>query len=257
MSYPEAPFLSRTELPIQNTHTTGRSGGPGRRAGGRTTLQTSSNWRILKRPSTGPVTNVVNLRPKTTIFSEKAVGLTAFVTTDRESTRKTPWIDDVCNNTQKIGQKSQRARPLRYPRAAPQRPGTTGVEGTGGTGGYGCGVRGRRRVLAGLFTATRHHWCGGRRRDRRAWLRCPWAVAGPGRASRRRAERSSRRGRLAGGPPPTGTPSSPAQQGTPSSPAQQGTQSSPAQQAVGRDSARNTSGLRCNGVPTASLPGPS
>ena len=169
MSYPEAPFLSRTELPIQNTHTTGRSGGPGRRAGGRTTLQTSSNWRILKRPSTGPVTNVVNLRPKTTIFNEKAAGLTTFITTDPKSTRKTPWIDDVCNNTQKIGQKSQRARPLRYPRAAPQRQaplvwraperpegtaaasvggggswpgysqrhGTTGVEGAGGTGGPG------------------------------------------------------------------------------------------------------------------------
>ncbi len=45
---------------------------------------------------------------------------------------------------------------------------------------------------------------------RRARLRCPWAAAGPGRASRRRAERSSQRGRLAGGPPPTGTPSSPA-----------------------------------------------
>ena len=47
-----------------------------------------------------------------------------------------------------------------------------------------------------------------------AWLRCPWAVAGPGRASRRRAERSSWRGRLAGGPPPTGTQSSPAPQST-------------------------------------------
>ena len=32
-------------------------------------------------------------------------------------------------------------------------------------------------------TATRPHWCGGHRRDRRAWLRRPWAVAGPGRAS--------------------------------------------------------------------------
>ncbi len=105
---------------------------------------------------------------------------------------------------------------------------------------------------------TRHHRCGGRRRDWRAWLRCPWAVAGPGRASSRRAEPlGSRRGRRAGGPPPTGTQSSPAQQGTQSSPAQQGTQSSPAQQAVGPDSARNTSGLRCNGVPTAALPGPS
>ena len=43
---------------------------------------------------------------------------------------------------------------------------------------------------------------GGRRRD---LPRCRWAAAGPGRASRRRAERSSQRGRLAGGPPPTGT----------------------------------------------------
>ena len=49
--------------------------------------------------------------------------------------------------------------------------------------------------------------CGGCRRAR---LRCRWAAAGPGRASRRRTERSSRRGQRAGGPPPTGTPSSPA-----------------------------------------------
>ena len=34
---------------------------------------------------------------------------------------------------------------------------------------------------------TRPHWHGGRRRDRRAWLRCQWAVAGPGRASGQRA----------------------------------------------------------------------
>ena len=63
----------------------------------------------------------------------------------------------------------------------------------------------RWRGLVGLFTATRPHWCEGRWRGGRAWLRCPWAVAGPGRASRRRAERSSLSGRLAGGPPPTGT----------------------------------------------------
>ena len=69
-------------------------------------------------------------------------------------------------------------------------PGTAGVEGAGGTGGH-----------------------------KRVRLRCPWAVAGPGRAahrhpdrleaaawpaglgraSRRRAERSSQRGRRAGG----------------------------------------------------------
>ena len=37
---------------------------------------------------------------------------------------------------------------------------------------------------------TRHHRCRGRRRDRRARPRCWWAVAGPGRASRRGTERS-------------------------------------------------------------------
>ena len=60
-----------------------------------------------------------------------------------------------------------------------------------------------------------------------AWLRRPWAVAGPGRASRRRAERSSRRGRRAGGPPPTGAQSSPARRVRP-------------------NGARNTSGAASN-----------
>ena len=97
-------------------------------------------------------------------------------------------------------------------------PGPTGVKGAGGAGETCRGAGGWRRGLAGTTQRHRHHWCGGRRRDRRAWLRCPWAVAGPGRASRRRAERSSRRGRLAGGPPPTGTPSSPAPQRGPPAP---------------------------------------
>ena len=146
--------------------------GPGRATSGRPTLQTSSNHHDLNRLARTSVTNVVNMSPKTSIFTEKAVGLTTFVTTGQKSTRKTPWIDDVCNNTR---------------RATCQH--------------------------------TRPHWCGGRRRDRRAWLRCPWAAAGPGqathrhpdrleaaarpagpgRASSRRAKRSSRRGRRAGG----------------------------------------------------------
>ena len=129
--------------------------GPGRATSGRPTLQTSSNQHDLNRLARTSVTNVVNLSPKTSIFSEKADGLTTFVTTGQKSTRKTPWIDDVCNNTRQA----------------------------------------RRQH-------TRHHLCGGRRRG---LPRCRWAAAGPGRASRRRAERSSRRGRLAGGPPPTGT----------------------------------------------------
>ena len=53
--------------------------------------------------------------------------------------------------------------------------------GVGGTGGPGCGARGRRRGLDGTTQHRRRHRRGGRRRDRRAWLRCPWAAAGPGR----------------------------------------------------------------------------
>ena len=140
--------------------------GLGRATNGRTTLQTSSNRSDLKALPRTSVTNVVNLSPKTTIFNEKAAGLTTFVTTDQKSTRKTPPIDDVCNNTQENGQKSQRARPLRCHgrrrdrraragfeptrRTRQQRPSPTGVEGTGGTGGPGCGARGRWRGLAGL-----------------------------------------------------------------------------------------------------------
>ena len=107
------------------------------------------------------VTNVVNLSQKTTIFSQKAVGLTTFVTTDR----KTPPIDDVCNNTHRTDRRDW----LRCPRAA-----------------AGPGRTTSRR--AERHQPRRPHWCGGRRRVRRAWLRCPWAVAGPGRASSRRAE---------------------------------------------------------------------
>ena len=181
--------------------------GPGRATSVRPTLQTSSNQHDLNRLARTSVTNVVNLSPKTSIFSEKADGLTTFVTTGQKSTRKTPWIDDVCNNTRcpvtPTGSGGARLR-CRWAVAGPGRAsrrraqphisheGPTGVEGAGG--------------------------------HERAWLRCLWAVAGPGRASRRRAERSSRRGRRAGGPPPTGTPSSPAHRtaraapGTPAGP---------------------------------------
>ena len=155
--------------------------GPGRATRGRPTLQTSSNHHDLNRLTKTPVTNVVNPSPKTTIISEKALRLTTFVTTNQKSTQKTPWIDDVCNNT---------------PPATLQRHSAAGVEGAGGTGGPDCGARGRRRSLAGRPVGgrrykrqhTRSHWCGGRRRDRRAILQCPWAAAGPGQALSRRTE---------------------------------------------------------------------
>ena len=55
-----------------------------------------------------------------------------------------------------------------------------------------------------------HRWADATHGASEAWLRCPWVVAGPGRASR--SITPSRRlacGDLAGGPPPTGTQSSP------------------------------------------------
>ena len=142
---------------------------------GRTTLQTSSNRSNLKALPRTSVTNVVNLRPKTTIFSEKAAGLTTFVTTDQKSTRKTPPIDDVCNNTQENGQKSQRARPLRCHgrrRDLPRCP-------------WAAAGPGRASSRRATHQHTRNHWRGG---HRRYLPRCRWAAAGPGRASRRRAD---------------------------------------------------------------------
>ena len=104
--------------------------GHGRATSGRPTLQTSSNQRNSNRLTRTPVTNVVNLSPKTTIFSEKALGLTTFVTTGQKSTRKIPPIDDVRNNTHQSTPKTQHARPLRHPQEA-ERP--------------GCGAHGQRR----------------------------------------------------------------------------------------------------------------
>ena len=85
--------------------------GIGQATSGRPMLQTSSNQRDSNHLARTSVTNVVNLSPKTAIFSEKALGLTTFVTTGQKSTRKTPWIDDVCNNTHPSTPKTQHARP--------------------------------------------------------------------------------------------------------------------------------------------------
>ena len=123
--------------------------GPGRATSGRPTLQTSSNQRDSNHLARTPVTNVVNLSPKTTIFSEKGLGLTTFVTTRQKATRKTPWIDDVCNNTHQSTPKTQHARPPMTPT---------------GSGGTWPGFETMHRATS----ATTPHWCGGRRRARRA-----------------------------------------------------------------------------------------
>ena len=68
-------------------------------------------------------------------------------------------------------------------------------------------MAGRCVLLSCGFSPTHDLPQEGTRREARhlCWLWCLGAAAGPGRASRRRAERSSRRGRRAGGPPPPGT----------------------------------------------------
>ena len=106
--------------------------------------------------------------------------MTTFVTTDQKTTRKTPPIDDVCNNTQKIGQKSQRARPP----VTPTESSGTRLQCPWAVAGPG--QASRRRTEPHISDTA--PLCGGRRRDRRARLRCPWAMVGPGQASRRRTE---------------------------------------------------------------------
>ena len=163
--------------------------GPGRATGGRPTLQTSSNQRDSNRLTRTPVTNVVNLSPKTAIFSEKALGLTTFVTTGQKSTRKTPPIDDVCNNTHQSTPKTQHARPLRRPQetAGPGRASRRRAEpdisdptplvwrapkGLVGQAAVPVGGGGAWPGFETTHQSTRQQRrrrrCGGRRRDRRA-----------------------------------------------------------------------------------------
>ena len=151
---------------------------PGRATSGRPTLQTSSNQRNSNRLARTSVTNVVNLSPKTSIFTEKADGLTTFVTTGQKSTRKTPWIDDVCNNTHQT-----------TPKHCNSNDANSMFEQVAGE--LRAKLMGDGRARPGFETthratsATRPHWCEGRRRD---LPRCRWAAAGPGRTSRRCTE---------------------------------------------------------------------
>ena len=67
-------------------------------------------------------------------------------------------------------------------------------------------------MQSGLSTMPRPaHRHGGCRKIRRAWLRCPWAVAGPGRTTSRRAEPKARGadGSRAGRRPPAHTAARP------------------------------------------------
>ena len=135
--------------------------GPGRATSGRPTLQTSSNQHDSHRLARTSVTNVVNLSPKTSIFTEKADGLTTFVTTGQKSTRKTPWIDDVCNNTHQT-----------TPKHCNSNVANSMFEQVAGE--LRAKLMGDGRARPGFETthratsATRPHWCEGRRRDRRA-----------------------------------------------------------------------------------------
>ena len=75
----------------------------------------------------------------------------------------------------------------------------------GGNGVIRTTTRRRHADSQPLMLQNPHrHRYGGHRRERRAWPRHPW-TAGPGRTTSQRADRSEQRGRLAGGPPPTGT----------------------------------------------------
>ena len=142
--------------------------GPGRATRGRPTLQTSSNHHDLNRLTKTPVTNVVNPSQKTTIISEKALRLTTFVTTEQKSTQKTPWIDDVCNNTHQP-HSSDTAPPVWREPEGPE--GQTAVP-VGGGGAWPDNEPTHRATRQ----YTRPHWCGGRRR---VLPRCRWAPEGP------------------------------------------------------------------------------
>ena len=111
--------------------------GPGRATSGRPTLQTSSNQRNSNRLARTPVTNVVNLSPKTNIFNEKAIRLTTFVTT-----RTKPHASDTA--------------PLAW--RAPEGPATVPVGGGGAWPGFETTRRAKlaARTARGRAAAHRH-----------------------------------------------------------------------------------------------------
>ena len=76
---------------------------------------------------------------------------------------------------------SQRAQ---APQAPPDWRPPRGLRGQAAVPEGGSMARANNKPTHRATSATWHHWCGGRRRDRRAWSRCRWVAAGPGRASR-------------------------------------------------------------------------
>ena len=95
ISYPEAPFLSRTELPIQNTrHLLIR---------GRRRDRPQGRW-------ADDVTNVVKPERFEAPCEDSCYKRRQSRSKNRYFQRKSRWIDDVCNNTQQKGQKTQRGR---------------------------------------------------------------------------------------------------------------------------------------------------
>ena len=110
----------------------------------------------------------------------------------------------------------------------------------------------RGAVRTQYHATTRPNWCGGRRRVWRAWLRCSWAVVGPGGASRRRAEPKAcgAAGSRAGRRPRARQAARPSEQpGPASSPAQRaarpGGQLGPTRQRVERSAKAEWSGGTC------------
>ena len=164
--------------------------GPGRATGGRPTLQTSSNQRDSNRLTRTPVTNVVNPSPNTTIFSEKAVGLTTFATTGQKSTQKHLGLTTfVTTHTR-----------------APQNHCTTSQTTLGV----------RRTRLRYPSAVARHGRASRRGAERSESLASRAAGPSGARNTRGATSNNTRRGRRAGGPSPTGAQSSPARRVRPS-----------------------------------------
>ena len=110
-------------------------------------------WARTHRLRQPCVTNVVNLSRKTSIFNEKGVGLTTFVTTTQESPQKLLGLTTFVT-------KHKQAHPIGGHREA------YGARLRCRWAAAGPGRGSRRRTSTRQHTGP--HWCGGRRRDRRA-----------------------------------------------------------------------------------------
>ena len=150
-------FQSHTSTSEQRRQRFQTSGPPGRKS--LTTAPVGGGWASRRHPWTISVTNVVKPEQFEPPCECSCYKRRQSASKNLDFQRKSRRIDDVCNNTQRSAPKSQHDKPDHI--GGPENQAAAPVGGGGAWPGFEPTCQATRQH-------TRPHWCGGRRRDRRA-----------------------------------------------------------------------------------------